>query len=123
MSTYRVTPWTPKPINGPVLARQLVAAGQPCNGAHLAPDRSWLELYFTGPFTVATVNSVVAAHTGDADVDREAFLAQIRLNETRIRAAAVNTILTALEGNSATNNQIQTALAKVIRYIRREAVS
>lgn len=126
---YEVKPWTPKPISNELLQAQLVAAGIPCTGVNTLFDagvtRS-LSLVLPAPPNagqVTTINNTVAAHSGNLQSENAAVEATVTQNEARIRLAAVSTIIAALEAGTATNNQIQNVLAKVLRYIRRETVS
>lgn len=68
------------------------------------------EVAHNGSITDAAIQAVIDAH-----VPQET-------NDQKIAKPAIAAIIAALEAGAATNAQVQAALAKVLRYIRRESI-
>ena len=76
----------------------------------ITPSAAWLAQH--DPVD-ATENSTATAYFAQMQIQKD--------NEVKVRASIIDTVLAALDAKTATNNQIQTILAHIIRYLRKEA--
>ena len=64
-----------------------------------------------GTLSDAQLDSVITTHT------------PTQTNQQKLKATAITNIITKLENGNATASEIQNILAKVLRYLRQEAIS
>jgi hypothetical protein len=76
---------------------------------------TWQETLTDGVVTARQLVTESAAYTAEREASRLAVAADLAADATR--AGQVQTILTALEAGTATNNQVQNVLAKLIRFV------